>query len=99
MIWLQYSGPWWWVGRYPEVSIDGAEWYMVPHTTAPGRHYISFRRATPVMAATLQLAPFMAAAARIGDASPSALLWAIQGGFEIWSGGQGLAITRFSVTG
>ena len=98
MIWLQYSGPSWWVGRYPEVSIDGAEWYMVPHTTAPGRHYISFRRATPATAATLQLAPFMAAAQRIGAVSPSALLWAIQGGFEIWSGGQGLAITRFSVT-
>jgi len=99
MIWLQYSGPSWWVGRYPEVWIDGAKWYEVPHTTAPGRHYISFRRATPVTAATLRLAPFMARALQIGAVSSPSLLWAVQAGFEIWSGGAGLAITRFSVTG
>jgi hypothetical protein len=99
MIWLQYSGPHWWVGRYPKVWADGAQWYLVPHTTGPGRHYISFRRATPVVSASLRLAPFMAAAERIGAVSSSALLWAAQAGFEIWSGGQGLAITRFAVTG
>lgn len=98
MIWLRYSGPQWWVGRYPQVTADGARWYLVPHTTGPGRHYISFRRATPVGSASLRLAPFMAAAQRIGAVSPSALLWAAQAGFEIWSGGQGLAITRFSIT-
>lgn len=98
MIWLRYSGPSWWVGRYPAVWIDGAMWYLVPHTTDPGRFYISFRRATPVAAATLRLAPFMAAAERIGAVSPSSLLWAVQAGFEIWSGGTGLAITNFSVT-
>jgi hypothetical protein len=98
MIWLHYSGPMWWPGRYPEESIDGAKWYVVPHTTPVGRHYISFRRATPVAAATLRLAPFMAAAERVGAVTASARLWAVQAGFEIWSGGQGLAITRFSVT-
>jgi hypothetical protein len=98
MIWLQYSGPSWWVGRYPAVWIDGAKWYMVPHATVPGRHYISFRRATPVESATLRLAPFMAAAQRAGAVSSSALLWAVHAGFEIWSGGQGLAVTRFSIT-
>jgi cellulose 1,4-beta-cellobiosidase len=98
MIWLHYSGPMWWPGRYPEESIDGAKWYVVPHTTPVGRHYISFRRATPVAAATLRLAPFMAAAERVGAVTASARLWAVQAGFEIWSGGQGLRITRFSVT-
>jgi hypothetical protein len=40
----------------------------------------------------------MAAAERIGAISRSALLWAAQAGFEIWSGGQGLSVTRFSVS-
>jgi hypothetical protein len=98
MIWLKYSKPSWWAKRYPSVEIDGAKWYLVPHTTAPGRHYISFRRASPVESATLLLAPFMAEAERLGDLSPSALLWCAQAGFEIWSGGRGLQITRFSIT-
>lgn len=98
MIWLQYSGPQWWVGQYPEVWVDGAQWYEVPHTTAPGRHYISFRRAGPVTSASLRLAPFMARAKQLGAIDSSALMWAVQAGFEIWSGGQGLAITKFSMT-
>jgi hypothetical protein len=98
MIWLHYSKPSWWVRRYPSVRVDGAKWYMVPHATAPGRHYISFRRATPVAAATLRLAPFMAVAERRGYVRASYLLWCAQAGFEIWSGGRGLAITRFSIT-
>jgi hypothetical protein len=40
----------------------------------------------------------MAIAEQHGSVSPSSLLWASQAGFEIWSGGVGLAITRFSVT-
>ncbi len=98
MIWLQYSKPAWWVRLYPTVNIDGAKWYMVPHTTAPGRHYISFRRATPVAAAKLRLAPFMAVAEQRGALRASWLLWCVQAGFEIWSGGKGLAISKFSVT-
>jgi Glycosyl hydrolase family 12 len=98
MIWLHYSGPQWWVHEYPKVWVDGAQWYEVPHTTAPGRHYISFRRASPVTSASLRLAPFMARAKQLGDIDSSALMWAVQAGFEIWSGGQGLAVTRFSAT-
>ena len=97
MIWLRYSKPSWWVGKYPEVRIDGANWYEVPHATAPGKYYISFRRASPVSAASLRLAPFMAEAERLGVLRASALLWCLQAGFEIWSGGKGLAITSFSV--
>jgi hypothetical protein len=99
MIWLQYSGPHWWTGKYPKVWIDGAQWYEVPHVTGPGRYYLSFRRATSVTSASLRLAPFMARAKDIGDMDSSALMWAVQAGFEIWSGGQGLAVTRFSATG
>ncbi len=98
MIWLKYSKPPWWVRRYPAVHVDGAKWYIVPHTTGPGRHYISFRRATPVSAATLRIAPFMAVAERRGAVRAYYRLWCAQAGFEIWSGGRGLAITRFSVT-
>ena len=98
MIWLRYSKPSWWARRYPSVQVDGAKWYVVPHSTGPGRHYISFRRATPVAAATLRIAPFMAVAERFGAVRASALLWCAQAGFEIWSGGRGLAITRFSIT-
>ena len=98
MIWLRYSKPSWWEGLYPTARIDGAKWYLVPHTTPDGRYYISFRRATPVAAATLRLAPFMAEAERLGAVSASSLLWSVQAGFEIWSGGAGLAVTRFSVT-
>jgi hypothetical protein len=98
MIWLKYSKPSWWAKLYPSVQVDGAKWYLVPHTTAPGRHYLSFRRASPVNSATLLLAPFMAEAERLGDLSSSALLWCAQAGFEIWSGGKGLQITNFSIT-
>ena len=98
MIWLQYSGPQWWAGLFPKVWIDGAQWYEVPHATVDGRYYISFRRASPVRSASLRLAPFMARAKRIGMINSSALMWAVQAGFEIWSGGQGLAVTRFSIT-
>jgi hypothetical protein len=99
MIWLEYSGPQWWVGLYPKVWIDGVQWYEVPHATVPGRYYISFRRASPVTSASLRLAPFMARAKQLGDIDSSALMWAVQAGFEIWSGGQGLGVTRFSESG
>ena len=91
MIWLRYSKPSWWKGLYPTAKIDGAKWYLVPHITPDGRYYISFRRATPVASATLRLAPFMAEAERLGAVRASSLLWSVQAGFEIWSGGTGLA--------
>lgn len=96
MIWLQYSGPSWWVDLYPKVWIDGTQWYEVPRLTPLGQHYMSFRRASPATSATLRLAPFMAKAIRLGAVSPDELLWAVQAGFEIWSGGTGLAVTSFS---
>jgi hypothetical protein len=80
------------------VWVDGAQWYEVPHYTASGRYYLSFRRAEPVTSASLRLAPFMARAKQLGDLDSSALMWAVQAGFEIWSGGQGLAVTRFSAS-
>jgi len=98
MIWLRYSKPSWWERLYPTVKIDGAKWYVVPRSTDPGRYYLSFRRATPVAAATLRLAPFMAEAEKLGDVRASSLLWCVQAGFEIWSGGKGLAVTNFSTT-
>jgi hypothetical protein len=98
MIWLRYSKPSWWAKKYPIVKIDGAKWYEVTKTTAAGQHYLSFRRARPAAAADLRLAPFMAAAVRYGAVRASSLLWCVQAGFEIWSGGRGLAITRFSVS-
>ena len=96
MIWLQYSKPSWWVKLYPKVRIDGANWYVVPHATLPGKYYISFRRASVAHQARLRLAPFMKVAQRLGVLSPSALLWSVQAGFEIWSGGRGLAVTAFT---
>lgn len=98
MIWLQYSKQPWWAKLYPAVKLDGARWYVVPHATLPGRFYISFRRATVAHQAKLRLAPFMAIAKRLGLVDSSALLWSVQAGFEIWSGGRGLAITHFSAT-
>jgi hypothetical protein len=98
MIWLRYSKPSWWEQLYPAVKVDGAKWYVVPHATAPGHYYISFRRATPVASARLRLAPFMTVAERVGAVRKSWLLWCVQAGFEIWSGGKGLAITKFSTT-
>ncbi len=98
MIWLQYSKPPWWTQLYPTVKVDGAKWYVVPHATLPGKFYVSFRRATVAHQAKLRLAPFMAIAERLGVLSPSALLWSVQAGFEIWSGGRGLAVTNFTAT-
>ena len=98
MIWLQYSRPSWWVNLYPEVKVDGAKWYVVPHATLPGKFYISFRRASVAHQAKLRLAPFMTIARRLGVLSSSERLWSVQAGFEIWSGGRGLAITHFAAS-
>jgi hypothetical protein len=97
MIWLKYSKPSWWAKESPSVTIDGAKWYVVRR---PGsyNHYLSFRRATPVTGATLKIAPFISAAERYGAVKSSEVLWSTQAGFEIWSGGKGLEITKFSVT-
>jgi hypothetical protein len=40
----------------------------------------------------------MAVAEQRGALRASWLLWCVQAGFEIWSGGKGLAISKFSVT-
>ena len=98
MIWLQYSKPAWWAKRSPIVTIDGTRWYVVKRPGS-GNHYLSFRRATPADGATLKIAPFMAAAERFGVVTPSERLWCTQAGFEIFSGGKGLAVKDFSVTG
>jgi hypothetical protein len=98
MIWLRYSKPPWWKKLYPTVKIDGARWYEVPHATPSGKYYISFRRATPTDTASLRIAPFMTAARKLGAVTSDELLWSVQAGFEIWSGGRGLAINGFSVT-
>ena len=71
MIWLRYSKPSWWTAEYPAVKIDGAKWYEVPHATAPGRYYLSFRRATAADTAKLRIAPFMKAAEGLGAVSAS----------------------------
>jgi len=99
MIWLRYSKPAWWTKRYPTVRIDGAKWYVVTKPTVGGLHYISFRRATPANSARLRLAPFITAARRARAVTASSMLWSVQAGFEIWSGGQGLAVTHFSTSG
>lgn len=105
LIWLNRSGP---PGFYPTpvhnpvYKIDGLSWYLVRWLPSGKRTwtYIQWRAVHPLRSvAGLQMLPFFTAAAQ---AHLLKLWWwqqSIEAGFEIWSGGTGLAVTGFKETG
>jgi Glycosyl hydrolase family 12 len=98
MVWINHSGfpeP---VGSAVTVTIDDATWdvytstqttwNMVSYVRDPGTSYV----------ADLNLKPFFADAISRGSLNPSWYLIAVEMGFEVWTGGQGLAIRNYSVS-
>lgn len=106
MIWLAHQG----VSRVlrgsPILRIDGASWYLMHWRTGKvinGRsltwNYVQFRRVIQTNHVThLRLDPFIRAAEARGLVLPSWWLSAVMAGYEVWSGGKGLATDSFQVS-
>jgi len=102
MIWLNVKGLYNPAGEgWPVVRIDGAQWYVLTWITGNGHQtwrYVQFRKYTPRWNATnLSLQPFYKYMEQQGWITPSWYALNVEAGFEIWSGGAGLATTAFSV--
>jgi hypothetical protein len=99
MIWLNSRG-----GVQPAGSIvgtatiSGATW-NVWKTNMSGWRYIAYQRTSGVASVTdLDLRAFILDSVNRGSTNRSWYLVAVEAGFEIWKGGQGLASKSFSVT-
>jgi len=86
---------------YRVYVVDGIRWWFARHRACSKYgcwNYILFFRVTPSTHAThLNLVPFFRVAERQRKISWRWFLRSIDVGFEIWRGGQGLAVHRFSV--
>ena len=103
MIWLNGKNVYNPAGHgWPVVRIDGALWYVETWITGNGKQtwrYVQFRKYTPRWNVTgLSLKPFFQYLEREGWVTPSWYLLNIEAGFEIWTGGAGLAATAFYVS-
>lgn len=89
-------------GDWPLVTIDGTQWWAETWETSNDKHhwrYVQFRRKTPATSVkNLALGPFLHYLERRGWVTPNWYLLNIEAGFEIWSGGTGLTLNRFSVS-
>ena len=98
MIWLNHEGTIQPFGsRVATVAIDGAQ-YEVWTGKQSSWKIVSYIASTPVTSvSSLNLLPFFADAVSRGSLDPSWWLIDVEFGFEIWTGGQGLAISDFNV--
>jgi hypothetical protein len=79
------------------VTIGGAVWTVwTGGTGANGKPYIAYVANPLTTSVNIDLKPFFADAVSRGVIQSSWYLSAVQAGFEIWSGGAGLATTTFS---
>jgi len=99
MIWASHGGfPQPFGSRVAQgVNINGASW-DVWIGRASVWNVISYVRNPPTSAATLDLKPFIADSVARGQLQPSWFMIDIEFGFEIWTGGQGMAVNSFSAT-
>lgn len=98
MIWINHQGsiqPF--GGQTGTVTLDGTSWAV--WTGSIGWNYIAYVRQSPTNSVTnLNLKAFIDDAATRGSVNRGHYLKTIEAGFEIWSGGQGMATTGFSAT-
>jgi hypothetical protein len=99
MIWLNHQGKIQPFGsRVGAATMDGSQFDVWTGNQKSWR-IVSYVASTPVNAATnLNLLPFFQDAVLRGSLDPSSWLIDVEFGFEIWTGGQGLAISDFSVS-
>ena len=98
MIWLNHQGPIQPFGaRTATATINGAS-YDVWTGSQSSWKIISYIASTPVNGPTsVNLLPFFSDAVSRGSLDPSWWLIDVEFGFEIWTGGQGLAASNFEV--
>jgi hypothetical protein len=102
MVWLNSRNAYDPAGHgWPLVTIDGTQWYAMTWETGSGKdrwRYVQFRRKTPAASVKdMPLGPFYAYLEKQGWVTPDWYLLNIEGGFEIWNGGTGLALNQFAV--
>jgi len=101
MVWLNSHG-----GVQPagsevatNVQIGGYTYNVWYSSNAGNGPCVTYDMTTPRTEVTgLDLAPLLKSAEQNGALNPSWYLIAVEGGFEIWHGGAGLAVKSFSVT-
>jgi hypothetical protein len=99
MIWLNHQGVIQPFGsRVATVAINGAQYEVWTGNQSAWR-IVSYVASSPVTAVTnLNLMPFFQDAVSRRSLDPSWWVIDIEFGFEIWTGGQGLAVSDFSVS-
>lgn len=99
MIWLNHQGTIQPFGsKTATTTIDGAQ-YDVWIGKQSSWKIVSYVASTPVASTTnLDLMPFFQDAVARGNLDPSWWLIDVEFGFEIWTGGKGLAISEFNVS-
>lgn len=99
MIWLNHQGTIQPFGSQTATeTIDGASWEVWTGRQSSW-NIVSYVRATPTTSVSnLNLLPFFSDAVSRGSLEPTWWLIDVEYGFEIWTGGQGLAVSNFSVS-
>ena len=99
MIWLNHQGSIQPFGSQTATeTIDGASWEVWTGRQSSW-NIVSYVRATPTTSVSnLNLLPFFSDAVSRGSLEPTWWLIDVEYGFEIWTGGQGLSASNFSVS-
>jgi hypothetical protein len=98
MIWINHQGaPEPFGSQVATATIGGAS-YAVWTGNQTSWKIISYVATSPVTSVSLNLLPFFADAVSRGSLESSWWLIDVEFGFEIWTGGQGLAMSNFSVS-
>jgi hypothetical protein len=99
MIWINHQGaPQPFGSQVATATLNGAK-YAVWTGRQSAWNIVSYVAQTPVTSVTnLNLLPFFADAVSRGSLDPSWWLIDVEYGFEVWTGGQGLAASGFSVS-
>lgn len=99
MIWINHQGsPQPFGSDVATATIDGASWQVWTGRESSW-NIVSYVRQTPVSSVSnLNLLPFFDDAVSRGSLETSWWLIDVEYGFEIWTGGQGLAVSNFSVS-
>jgi hypothetical protein len=99
MIWLNHQGSIQPFGsQVATETIDGVSWNVWTGNQSSWK-IVSYVAVTPVTSvSSLNLVPFFADAVSRGSLETSWWLIDVEYGFEIWTGGQGLAMSGFSVS-
>jgi hypothetical protein len=99
MIWIDHQGsPQPFGSQVATETIDGTAWEVWTGRQSSW-NIVSYVRQTPATSVSnLNLLPFFSDAVSRGSLEPSWWLIDVEFGFEIWTGGQGLAMSGYSVS-